>query len=189
MAATIARNFARIRGHVLRRNTPAMLFKHARRYNHDEVNNYTVPYFPEEAKKRSSDAEYPDIEVSTEDFKFVERLLPQKTVPIPDEQELYPTPSGWVPTNENLQPKEYGVRRTRNHMLPCYYKKHNNGRETVKIQRIYGDIWKLKEDLSGYFASNVEFPVDIQVHEVGRWILVRGNYTEQVAQFLLSKGF
>lgn len=43
--------------------------------------------------------------------------------------------------SESLQPKDYAVRRSRNSMLPCYYRKHFDGRETVKIKHIYGDIW------------------------------------------------
>lgn len=63
----------------------------------DHYNDNTVPYLPEEEAKRSIEAEYPDIEVSKEEFKFVERLLPQKTVPPMIEHEHYPTPSGWLP--------------------------------------------------------------------------------------------
>ena len=39
-------------------------------------------------------AEY---EVSTEEFKFVERILPPKTVPSLPQHDSYPTPSGWYP--------------------------------------------------------------------------------------------
>lgn len=49
-------------------------------------------------------------------------------------------------------------------------------------------VQKLRDDVAEYFADE-EFKVDIQVHEVGRWIRLRGNYLEKMAKFLLSKGF
>ncbi|WAR19186.1 RM49-like protein [Mya arenaria] len=155
----------------------------------NHFHDYTAPYFPEETAKRSLQAEYPDVEISTAEWEHVERILPQKTVPYPPEHEQYPTPSGWVPPNEGLQPSVYGVHRTRNHMLPVYYRKHFHGRETTKIRGIYGDIWKLRDDAGAYLLEKHGKKVDIQVHEVGRFIRFRGNHLENVAKFLLDKGF
>lgn len=49
---------------------------------------------------KQSQGDYPDnIEVSYNDFKHVERLLPLETVPEPKENSHYPSPSGWFPPN------------------------------------------------------------------------------------------
>lgn len=40
---------------------------------------------------------FPKYEVSTEEFKYVEKLLPPITIPKPPVHASYPTPSGWVP--------------------------------------------------------------------------------------------
>ncbi|XP_052275087.1 39S ribosomal protein L49, mitochondrial-like [Dreissena polymorpha] len=150
----------------------------------------TVPYFPEESAKKSLEAEYPDVEISTEDWHYVERVLPPKTVPEPPQHESYPTASGWLPPNTSLQPKEYGIVRTRNHMLPLYYRKHFHGKETTRILHIVGDIWKFKKDVHDYLTKEKGVrSVDIQVHEVGRFLRFRGNHLENVAEFLLQKGF
>ena len=50
----------------------------------------------------SLEERYPEVEISAEDFKYVERLFPAKTVPKPPEHESYPTPSGWFPPDSKL---------------------------------------------------------------------------------------
>lgn len=59
------------------------------------------PWIKEDIEKRTLDFEKPEkpvnYEVSTEDFKFVERLLPVRRVPPPPARTSCPTPSGWVP--------------------------------------------------------------------------------------------
>ena len=59
-----------------------------------------VPYqsYPEE----SLEERYPEVEVSAEDFKYVEKLMPDKTVPLPPNHEEYPTPSGWFPPDSKI---------------------------------------------------------------------------------------
>jgi len=40
---------------------------------------------------------FPDYEISTEEFKYVEKLLPKNRIPDPPAHASYPTPSGWIP--------------------------------------------------------------------------------------------
>ena len=65
----------------------------------DYYHDYKVPYLPELEAQQSIHAKYPDIEMSTEEFKFVERLLPAKTIPGVKQHDSYPTPSGWIAPN------------------------------------------------------------------------------------------
>lgn len=57
-------------------------------------------------KSNSADLTYPGIIESTEEYKFVERLIPPTTVPVPPKHDQYPTPSGWRPpqgkTGQNI---------------------------------------------------------------------------------------
>ncbi len=80
---------------------------------------------------------------STEEFRFVEKLLPSPIVPDPPKHESYPTPSGWVPVNVELASKlPYAVLRTRFHQFPMYAIEREGGsRKLVRIKNIEGDIW------------------------------------------------
>ena len=100
---------------------------------------YPLPTRPTTYKKE----ELTDVVESTEDFKFVERLIPSQIVPEPPKHESYPTPSGWVPQDlkkcENLS---YYVMRTRFHQFPMYVVEREGGsRKLVRIKNIEGDIW------------------------------------------------
>nr|AAL68288.1 RE35556p [Drosophila melanogaster] len=63
---------------------------------------------------------YPEVEVvaNPPEWRFVERLLPAKTVPQPVEKPKYP--SGWQPQKEDGSELGYHVARTKNHMVPVY---------------------------------------------------------------------
>ncbi|XP_071081386.1 large ribosomal subunit protein mL49-like [Haliotis cracherodii] len=133
---------------------------------------------------------HPDYEVSTEEFKFVERLLPRETVPEPPVHDCYPTPSGWLPPAENASLMKYLVKRTRNHMLPLYLQTSNAGtRHMVMIRKVEGDIWAFESDIRQHLEKVTGKKVAVQVHEVGRFIRVKGILQDEVAAFLLEKGF
>ncbi|GFR69225.1 39S ribosomal protein L49, mitochondrial [Elysia marginata] len=134
-----------------------------------------------------------DFKISYEEFKYVEEILPSPTVPEIKEHAQYPTPSGWFPPNESLQAEQkYLVRRTKNHMLPVYF----HTQETwygiahyVSIQKIEGDIWALESDVREHILKSTgQKMVNTQVHEVGRFIRVRGQHRELIANFLLGRG-
>ncbi|KAK3733018.1 hypothetical protein RRG08_002621 [Elysia crispata] len=134
-----------------------------------------------------------DYEISHEEFKYVEQVLASPTVPELKEHTQYPTPSGWFPPNESLQAQQkYLIRRTKNHMLPVYSQTHTTWYGTthyVSIKKIEGDIWALEADLREHVLkiTGQKF-VNTQVHEVGRFIRVRGQHRDLIANFLLEKG-
>ncbi|KAK3594331.1 hypothetical protein CHS0354_024267 [Potamilus streckersoni] len=133
--------------------------------------------------------EYVDIEFSTDEFKYVEKLLPSKTVPEPPKHTLYPTPSGWVPPAANLS-TPYAVNRTKNHNLPVYLQVKVGGtRKLTLIRKIDGDIWALEADIRNFLEPITGKKCLTQVHEVARFIRVRGNYVTEVGKFLIDKGF
>ncbi|PVD25604.1 hypothetical protein C0Q70_13262 [Pomacea canaliculata] len=115
-----------------------------------------------------------EVSADPEEFKFVERLLPYKTVPSPPSHTNYPTPSGWIPQKEADLTLPYFVRRTKNHMLPIYQELRNgNTRKLVKIRYIEGDIWALDADLREYLQQVTGSKIiATQVHEIARWIRV-----------------
>lgn len=80
---------------------------------------------------------------STEEFKFVEKLIPSSIVPEPPKHDSYPTPSGWVPIDvEKASQLPYAVLRTRFHQFPMYPLEREGGsRKLVRIKNIDGDIW------------------------------------------------
>ncbi|GFN82830.1 39S ribosomal protein l49, mitochondrial [Plakobranchus ocellatus] len=134
-----------------------------------------------------------DFEISHEEFRFVEQVLPSPTVPDLIEPSEFPTPSGWFPPNESLQAQQkYFVRRTKNHMLPVYCQMKNTWYGTthyVSIKKIEGDIWALEADLREHVLKTTgQKKVNTQVHEVGRFIRVRGQHRDLIAKFLLERG-
>jgi len=48
---------------------------------------------------------------------------------------------------------------------------------------------KCNEDLKQFLEDEGHRELRIQVHEVGRFIRLKGNYVEPVGKFLLTKGF
>ncbi|KAK6182141.1 hypothetical protein SNE40_009892 [Patella caerulea] len=131
-----------------------------------------------------------DFEVSTKEMKYVERLMPQLTVPEVPKHSSYPTPSGWVPPREEALSLPYQVRRTKNHMLPVYHEQTHQNRHCVHIRKVEGDIWALEAALKEHLQQLYpEKQLASQVHEVARSIRIKGHYIHDVADFLISKGF
>ena len=141
-------------------------------------------------------SEFPlEVEASQEDFdQFVAPLLPSPVVPPMPCHEVYPTPSGWFPPNDQLRSAEkYFVKRTKNHHLPVYArvtKREFRTQHLTEISKIEGDIWALEADLREFLEKEVggEELIRTQVHEVARRIRIRGQHQPQVAAFLLDKG-
>ncbi|XP_059141810.1 large ribosomal subunit protein mL49-like [Physella acuta] len=138
-----------------------------------------------------------NFEVSYDEFKYVEPLLPKAVVPEAPQHEMYPTASGWVPPNDELISKQtFLVRRTKNHMLPVYPEKSKRRvqltwkiNHSVIIKKIEGDIWSLECQLREYLQNKTGITrIRTQVHEVARFIRIRGMHTPLVAEFLLERG-
>ena len=93
--------------------------------------------------KNYENKEFPNFVTSKDEFKFVEKLIPNEIVPDPPVHQNYPTPSGWIPVNvDKALSSSYRVLRTRFHNYPIYRNEREGGsRKLVRIKNIDGDIW------------------------------------------------
>ncbi|XP_070578912.1 large ribosomal subunit protein mL49-like [Ptychodera flava] len=132
---------------------------------------------------------YTDVLESKEDFKYVERLLPQLQVPSPPKHSEYPTPSGWMPPKDKSTKLPYFVKRTRLHNWPVYTLIKNGGtRQLTVVRKIEGDIWALEKDLRQHLESIVGHTIASHVNEVGMFIHYKGIYENEVKEWLKEKG-
>jgi len=137
------------------------------------------------------DKKYPDVEVikNPEQWKWVEKLLPVRTVPVPPSitSEI---PSGWQPTRPESLALPYSIGRSRNHMPSVYLKIAVRGlRRMTYVRHIQGDIWRLKEDLSKRVNERMGFKHGIFVNELNGVIIIRGDVYSLVMEFFHEKGF
>ncbi|KAF6022861.1 MRPL49 [Bugula neritina] len=130
------------------------------------------------------------------EWKYVEHLLPKSFVPEVPGSSLhhYPTPSGWVPQQEEKYAKlPYYISRTKNHQMPIYIKERTDSPlKFTHIGNISGNIWALDADIRELLEASKTDPnylVLTQVHEPGRFIRVKGVHADTIAQFLIDKGF
>ncbi|XP_065562700.1 large ribosomal subunit protein mL49-like isoform X2 [Artemia franciscana] len=135
---------------------------------------------------------YTNVEEVKVDWKNIERLFPQQTVPIPPVKETYP--SGWVPPKGSSLDCPYHVKRSRNHMLPVYFvnrtvKTQRGGWSYTQILHIEGDIWALEKDLKDYLEEYHQQFVPSQVHELSRWIRFKEDHVNIINSWLIEKGF
>ncbi|CAH8668570.1 unnamed protein product [Schistosoma bovis] len=139
-----------------------------------------------------------DYEISQAEYVWVEKILKNTKIPFP-KNIVAPTPSGWIPPIPELSKDvPYSVRRSKNHMLPVYYtekqrkkKEHTHGtRQLTVIRHVDGDMQALADDLRTLLQPKCEAGLFLcQVDEVTRCIKIEGLFQEEVAKFLLSKGF
>jgi len=96
---------------------------------------------------------------SKEEFKYVEKLIPNQVVPEPPKHDSYPTPSGWVPINpEKSSNLPYHILRTRFYNFPIYAIEREGGsRKLTKIRSIEGNIWVLFFFLFYFFCVKQYF--------------------------------
>uniref|UniRef100_UPI00398EDDEF large ribosomal subunit protein mL49 n=1 Tax=Pristiophorus japonicus TaxID=55135 RepID=UPI00398EDDEF len=137
----------------------------------------------------SSDSKYPEIVESTEEFKFVERLIPPATVPVPPKHDCYPTPSGWCPPRDPPPDLPYIVRRSRMYNLPVYTDITHGNRKMTVIRKIEGDIWMFEKDLKEFLRQIAGKTPLTQVNEVTMSLRVKGYFDKELKSWLLEKGF
>ncbi|XP_011198815.2 probable 39S ribosomal protein L49, mitochondrial [Bactrocera dorsalis] len=136
--------------------------------------------------------EYPEVEIVRDapEWKYVERLLPQKTVPSPVKKAEYP--SGWKPqTAAALPDLKYFVARTKNHMVPVYLQTTFRGQRRITvIRRIQGDIWELERELRVVVekARNGKLCAS-RVNEMSGQIHFHGDYVDVIREHLKQNGF
>lgn len=132
----------------------------------------------------------PNIEIikNPPEWKYVERVLPQATIP-----ELKPKaeyPSGYKPQSKEAFNYPYFIRRSRNHMIPVYLKLtfRNTRRQTI-IKNIKGDIWELNREITKYVENYMARRISTRVNEFTGQIVLIGDHVNLVKDYLLSKGF
>lgn len=129
-------------------------------------------------------------------WKYVEQLARIRFAPEPRRRKanepITPLPSGFIPPPETPPDLPYFVARTRNYILPIYYKLHSDPEMCFTfVNQVTGDLWKLEEDLRLHLENLNENKRRIltSVHETDGRVLFRGKHLHQVADWLHSKGF
>ncbi|RZF39528.1 hypothetical protein LSTR_LSTR001049 [Laodelphax striatellus] len=142
------------------------------------------------SKLQGEPEEYTKFEIFKEppEWKFVERLIPPPTVPVPKVRDVYH--SDWVPQTAKPGKHPYFIERTRNHQLPVFLSITKRGlRRLTYVRHISGDIWALADELSAHLNKLHKRNVGIQVDEVSGKIVFRTDVYSDVAVWLLKKGF
>ncbi|KAF4518431.1 hypothetical protein B566_EDAN002084 [Ephemera danica] len=133
---------------------------------------------------------YTDVETSTAEWRFVERLLPSKRIPDPPVREFYP--SGWIPPRPEINSKfPYFVERTKCHLTPVYLATSHRGmRRITLLRRIRGDVWQLQADLDALLKEKFpNQPPATQLNELQCRLRIKGDHVALVNKFLLDRGF
>ncbi|CAJ1055129.1 S ribosomal protein L49%2C mitochondrial [Xyrichtys novacula] len=130
----------------------------------------------------------PAIIESTEEYRFVERLIPPSRVPAPP-QHSGPTPSGWIPPAESPPALPYMIRRSRMHNIPVYTDLTHGNRKMTLVRKVEGDIWALDKDVREFLKGVTGKELPTQVNEVTMTLKVKGHYDVELKQWLAQKGF
>ncbi|XP_068452876.1 large ribosomal subunit protein mL49-like [Clinocottus analis] len=125
---------------------------------------------------------------STEEYKFVERLIPPSRVPSPP-QHTGPSPSGWTPPAATPPDLPYMIRRSRMHNIPVYTDVTNGSRKTTLVRKVEGDIWALEKDVKHYLKEVTGKELPTQVNEVTMTLKVKGHFDSELKEWFASKGF
>ncbi|XP_037335315.1 mitochondrial ribosomal protein L49 [Pungitius pungitius] len=125
---------------------------------------------------------------STEEYKFVERLIPPSRVPAPPPH-AGPSPSGWTSPADTPPPLPYMVRRSRMHNIPVYTDMTHGSRRTTLVRKVEGDIWALEKDVKQHLKEVMGKEPSTQVNEVTMTLKVKGHVDSELKQWLASKGF
>lgn len=125
---------------------------------------------------------------STEEYKFVERLIPPSRVPQPPKH-VGAAPSGWIPPAETPPPLPYMIRRSRMHNVPVYTDLTHGNRKMTLVRKVEGDIWALEKDVREYLKEVTGKELPTQVNEVTMTLKVKGHFDQELKHWLTRKGF
>lgn len=128
------------------------------------------------------------IQETTDEYKFVERLIPPSQVPTPPRHDG-PAPSGWVAPSDVPPPLPYMIRRSRMHNIPVYTDVSHGNRKTTLVRKVEGDIWALDGDIKQYLKEVTGFERVTQVNEVTMSIRIKGHFDKEIKEWLIGKGF
>uniref|UniRef100_A0A3B3Z3D3 Large ribosomal subunit protein mL49 n=1 Tax=Poecilia mexicana TaxID=48701 RepID=A0A3B3Z3D3_9TELE len=125
---------------------------------------------------------------STDEYKFVERLIPPTRIPDPPKH-VGVAPSGWIPPAESPPPLPYMIRRSRMHNIPVYSDLTHGNRRLTLVRKVEGDIWALEKDVREYLRQVTGKELPTQVNEVTMTLKVKGHFEQELKDWLASKGF
>uniref|UniRef100_A0A915JTI4 Large ribosomal subunit protein mL49 n=1 Tax=Romanomermis culicivorax TaxID=13658 RepID=A0A915JTI4_ROMCU len=142
---------------------------------------------------------YTQVESSTEEFKWVERLKPTVIIPDVPKHEKYPTPSGWRPPKNPPPALPYFVARNRKHVFNISLERRRDTLDTVTVEfnyvelvvlrNVHGDVFACEKDLKQYLTQKVGHTIATHVNEPQGKIRVKGADRSLVEQFLWDCGF
>ncbi|KAJ8405164.1 hypothetical protein AAFF_G00321550 [Aldrovandia affinis] len=125
---------------------------------------------------------------STEEYKYVERLIPPIQIPTPPKHDG-PAPSGWTPPSAVPPALPYMIRRSRMHNVPVYTDITRSNRMTTLLRKVEGDIWALEKDVKEHLCQKTGKVPPTQVNEVTRTIRIKGDFDKELKEWLIKKGF
>ncbi|XP_030763535.1 probable 39S ribosomal protein L49, mitochondrial [Sitophilus oryzae] len=129
-----------------------------------------------------------EVTKDTTDWSYVQRVLPPKVVPTPVKKDVYP--SGWRPQTIDIADKPYFIKRTKNHMIPCYLDIGQRGiKRTTLLKSIQGDIWQLEKEIKEFLQPQVFQILRVQVNEFVGYIRINGDHVNAIKYFLEQKGY
>ncbi|KAM7411100.1 hypothetical protein PAMA_021195 [Pampus argenteus] len=134
------------------------------------------------------EAHKPVIIESTEEYKFVERLIPPTRIPAPPKH-AGAAPSGWTPPADSPPALPYMIRRSRMHNIPVYTDLTKGSLKTTLVRKVEGDIWALEKDVKQYLKEVTGKELPTQVNEVTMILKVKGHFEKELKDWLISKGF
>ncbi|KAJ0037141.1 hypothetical protein NL108_016811 [Boleophthalmus pectinirostris] len=130
----------------------------------------------------------PNLEESTAEYEFVERLIPPSKVPAPPPH-TGRTPSGWVPPSPSPPELPYMIRRSRMHNVPVYTDITHGNRQITIVRKVEGDIWALEKDVKAFLKDVTGKDLPTQVNEVTMTLKVKGHFDRELKEWLINKGF
>uniref|UniRef100_A0A3P9MND1 Large ribosomal subunit protein mL49 n=1 Tax=Oryzias latipes TaxID=8090 RepID=A0A3P9MND1_ORYLA len=140
------------------------------------------------ASSSSPQQQKPALIESTEEFVFVERLIPPSRIPDPPKH-AGPAPSGWTPPAETPPPLPYMIRRSRMHNIPVYTDLTHGNRKMTLVRKVEGDIWALEKDVKQFLQELTGKDMPTQVNEVTMTLKIKGHFDQELKSWLSSKGF
>ncbi|XP_076045180.1 mitochondrial ribosomal protein L49 [Oratosquilla oratoria] len=131
------------------------------------------------------------IDVSTAEWHFVERLISDSAIPKPPCPPGEVTPSGYVVPTAKFGDYPYHVSRNVAHMLRVYLKHQPKLQRYVTYLRgVEGDIFLLGEEIRMLLTKlHPNSIIRVRVHEPHQVIQVKGDYVNDIKEYLLKKGF
>ena len=135
-----------------------------------------------------------EFSTSTEEWKYVERLLPPSLIPTVPKLDRYP--SGYQPPTispeEAIEKYQYFVCRTNSHLLPVYIKTISDDRNEemhTQLRRAEGNLFQLRKDINDFLFQRYKQEFISQVSELQQMIRYKGDFEDEIKEFLYSKGF